>query len=173
MTTTKRTFTKEFREQAVKMVLEDGLAQAEVARRLGVGHSVIFNWVQAVKTEGAEALRSKGKSGGTSPSKMFNGLRRYLAEKKVKYRRFASIGWREVPNFVSVDGRAASLNCIKEGTLGKNSVLILIGWCKYDAETDNCDIFDGHWMTVVGYGKRSQRSTGPRYSYSPRFSRTC
>ncbi len=60
MTTTKRTFTKEFREQAVKMVLEDGLAQTEVARRLGVGHSVIFNWVQAVKTEGAEALRGKG-----------------------------------------------------------------------------------------------------------------
>ena len=91
--------------------------------------------------------------GGTTPSKMLNGLKKYLEEKNVKPFRLASIGWRSVPDFVSVDSSTVNLNWIKEGTLGKNSVWILIGWCKYNSVTDNCEIFDGHWMTVVGYGK--------------------
>jgi len=56
----KRTFTKEFRVQAVKMVLEDGLSQAEVANRLGIGSSLISNWVQAAKDEGPDAFRGRG-----------------------------------------------------------------------------------------------------------------
>ncbi len=92
-------------------------------------------------------------TGGTSPIKVLNGLRIYLENKKVKYRRLASTGWRSVPDFVYVDSSIVNLSWIKEGTFGKNSVWILIGWCKYEPKADNCDIFDGHWMTAVGYGK--------------------
>lgn len=60
MTATKRTFTKEFREEAVKMVVQDGLTQSEVGRRLGIGSSLISGWIQASKKEGPEAFRGHG-----------------------------------------------------------------------------------------------------------------
>jgi transposase len=56
----KRTFTKEFREEAVKMVVQDGLSQSEVGRRLGLGSSLISGWIQAAKKDGAEAFRGRG-----------------------------------------------------------------------------------------------------------------
>lgn len=91
--------------------------------------------------------------GGTSPYNVFLGLKSYLAEKNITYRRMAAEGLREVPSFVNVDANLVKLDWIKAGTLGKNSVWILIGWYKYDPKTDTYHIYDGHWMTVVGYGK--------------------
>ena len=90
---------------------------------------------------------------GTSPTKVFSGLKKYFEDKKVKYKRMASVGWRGVPDFVAKDNQKVSLEWIKEGILGKGSVWILIGWCKFDVLKKNCKIYDGHWMTVVGYGK--------------------
>lgn len=90
---------------------------------------------------------------GTSPSKALAGLKRYMEMKQVPYIRIASTGWRTVPDFVKNDGPLANLDWIKEGILAKGSVWILIGWCRYNPNKDNCEIYDGHWMTVVGYGK--------------------
>lgn len=39
-------FTKEFKEDAVRLVLEQGYSGIEVARRLGVGHSNLTRWVR-------------------------------------------------------------------------------------------------------------------------------
>src|SRR3989344_1969272 len=99
--------------------------------------------------------------GGTSPHQVFLGLKKFLEEKNVTYRRFAAVGWRSVPKFVEVDGKSANLDWIKEGTLGNNSVWLLIGWYKYDAAKDNYAIYDGHWMTVVGYGKNRAGELDP------------
>lgn len=95
-------------------------------------------------------------NGGTSPKKVLAGLKKFLEQKKVKFKRMAAVGWRSVPDFVAVDDSSVKLDWIKEGTLGKDSVWILIGWCKFDSVKNNCKIYDGHWMTVVGYGKNRE-----------------
>ena len=49
MTKKRRTYDKEFKEQAVNMVLNQGLTRAEVSRRLGVDYNCITNWVKRAK----------------------------------------------------------------------------------------------------------------------------
>ena len=43
-------YTKEFREEAVKLVTEEQLSWAEAARRLSIPVSTIGNWMKASKT---------------------------------------------------------------------------------------------------------------------------
>jgi transposase len=52
-------YTKELREEAVKLVTEDGLSIPEVGRRLSVSPSTIRYWVKANKEEGK--LKEVGK----------------------------------------------------------------------------------------------------------------
>ena len=42
-------YTKEFREEAVKLVTEEGLSLGEAARRLSLPTSTLANWVKAYK----------------------------------------------------------------------------------------------------------------------------
>jgi transposase len=42
-------FTKEFKDEAVKMVIEGGLSQPEVCRRLSIGDSTLSRWVKQAK----------------------------------------------------------------------------------------------------------------------------
>jgi transposase len=42
-------YTKEFRQEAVKLVLEEGLSWGEAARRLSLPTSTLANWVKAAK----------------------------------------------------------------------------------------------------------------------------
>jgi transposase len=42
-------YTKEFREEAVKLVTEEGLSLPEAGRRLSLPTSTIRNWVEAFK----------------------------------------------------------------------------------------------------------------------------
>ena len=57
----RRSFDKEFKEQAVKMVLDQGLPKAEVSRRLGINHNTVSNWVKAFQEDGLEAFPGHGK----------------------------------------------------------------------------------------------------------------
>jgi transposase len=43
-------YTKEFREEAVKLATEDGLSVAEVARRLIIPKTTLENWLRALKS---------------------------------------------------------------------------------------------------------------------------
>jgi transposase len=52
-------YTREFRQEAVKLVIEGGLSWAEAARRLSLPTSTLANWVKAVK---AGRLGDVGKS---------------------------------------------------------------------------------------------------------------
>ena len=45
-----RTFTKEYKEEAVKLVTEGGISKQQVAEDLGIGLSTIEKWVQTAKT---------------------------------------------------------------------------------------------------------------------------
>ena len=53
----RRKCTPEFKAEAVKLVLEDGLSKAQASRDLGVTESVLGRWVQvAVEAEHGNAL---------------------------------------------------------------------------------------------------------------------
>ena len=45
-----RTYSKELKQEAVKMVLEQGLTHKEVGRRLSIPSGTIGNWIAAVKS---------------------------------------------------------------------------------------------------------------------------
>ena len=61
MSNKRRKFDKEFKQKAVDMVIQDGLTQTEVSRRLGLGDGIIGKWVAAEKTHGTNAFLGKGK----------------------------------------------------------------------------------------------------------------
>ena len=46
---TKRKVTAEFRTEAVKLVNEQGLTPAEVARRLNIPYQTLYNWIALAK----------------------------------------------------------------------------------------------------------------------------
>jgi len=52
-------YTKEFRQEAAKLVMEEGLSWGEAARRLSLPTSTLANWVKAAK---AGKLGEVGKS---------------------------------------------------------------------------------------------------------------
>jgi transposase len=57
----RRRFTDEFKQQAVRLVLEEGKSVTAVARELDLVASALGNWVKQ-----AQADRSKGRTGLTS-----------------------------------------------------------------------------------------------------------
>ena len=59
MATKRSTYTPEFKDEAVRLVLDEGMTRAQVARDLGVHESLIGRWVQrAEKTRSPEALEA-------------------------------------------------------------------------------------------------------------------
>jgi transposase-like protein len=77
----KGVYTKEFKEEAVKLVTEAGLSVPEVARRLSVGKSTIEYWVRKAK-EGP--FSDQGKKMVTAEEMEVNRLRRENAELKME-----------------------------------------------------------------------------------------
>jgi transposase len=71
----RKTYTREFKLQAVRMLTDQGLSVAEVARRLGVGENCLRNWRQAAQEQGAAAFPGQG---NLSPAE--DELRRLRAE---------------------------------------------------------------------------------------------
>ncbi len=56
----RKTYTPEFKLQAVRMILEQKLSVAEVGRRLGVGENLLHAWKKAVLKDGAKAFPGSG-----------------------------------------------------------------------------------------------------------------
>ena len=70
----RKVYTPEFKLAAVKMITEQKLSVAEVARRLGVTENLLHSWKKAVLKNGADAFRdratsrpSRKNSGGSAP----------------------------------------------------------------------------------------------------------
>lgn len=51
---TRRSFTKEFKVDAVALVLDEGRTIADVARSLGIGETNLGNWVRRFRTDRGE-----------------------------------------------------------------------------------------------------------------------
>jgi transposase len=71
----RKTYTREFKIQAVAMIADQGLSVAEAARRLGVGENCLRLWRAAAREQGAAAFPGHG-----NPSAADEELRRLRAE---------------------------------------------------------------------------------------------
>ena len=56
----RKTYTPEFKLAAVKMITEQKLSVAEVARRLGVSENRLHDWKKALAQKGADAFPGSG-----------------------------------------------------------------------------------------------------------------
>ena len=61
MPRTRRTYTPEFKAEAVKLVTEQGYSVAEAARSLGISDNLLRNWKQAFHDRGEHAFPGHGK----------------------------------------------------------------------------------------------------------------
>ena len=77
MARTRRTYTPEFKAEAVKLVTEQGYSVAEAARSLGLSENLLRNWKYALQAQGEHAFPGHDK---LSPFEEEN--RRLRAENK-------------------------------------------------------------------------------------------
>ncbi len=59
MTRKRKRYRDEFKLDAVRLVLDEGLTKAEVSRRLGVGQDSLGKWVRAYKNSNEKAFTKK------------------------------------------------------------------------------------------------------------------
>lgn len=57
----RRTYTPEFKAEAVNLVTDQGYSVAEAARSLGIGETLLRSWKQARDTQGDQAFPGHGK----------------------------------------------------------------------------------------------------------------
>jgi transposase len=62
MPKTRRTFTPEFKAEAVKLVTEQGRSFVAAAHDLDIGESTLRSWRQAIATSGPQAFPGRGNS---------------------------------------------------------------------------------------------------------------
>ncbi len=57
----KRKYTREFKLEAVKLVLDQKMKQAQVARDLGLSSQVLWRWVTQYRQDSDQSFPGKGK----------------------------------------------------------------------------------------------------------------
>ncbi len=73
----RRSYTREFKVEAVKLVTEKGYSVAEAARSLDVGETLLRSWKQAFEQQGGQAFPGHGNLPAVEEE-----LRRLRAENK-------------------------------------------------------------------------------------------
>jgi transposase len=58
---TRKTYTKEFKQDAVRLVTEQGYNRSEAARNLGIDRGMLGRWIRELEEDGREAFRGNGK----------------------------------------------------------------------------------------------------------------
>jgi transposase len=56
----RRSYTDEFKREAVKLITEKGYSVAEAARSLDIGETLLRSWKQAFETQGDQAFPGHG-----------------------------------------------------------------------------------------------------------------
>lgn len=79
----KQSYTVEFREQAVKLVLDEKLSVPEAARRLSMSEKTLANWVRQARA-GRLAAVGEGRKPVTDEAAEMARLRRELAEVRLE-----------------------------------------------------------------------------------------
>jgi len=73
----RKTYSKEFKLDAIALVTEQGYSQAEAARNLGVSQTQLGRWIKAAEDDDGQAFRGNGK---LTPEQL--EIRRLKAENK-------------------------------------------------------------------------------------------
>ena len=73
----RRTYTREFKVEAVKLVTEKGYSVTEAARSLDIGETLLRSWKQAFESEGNHAFPGHG-----NPPAIEEELRQLRADNK-------------------------------------------------------------------------------------------
>ena len=55
----KKNYTKEFKEEAIKLMKEEGYSQREVSKRLGISHSTLYRWEKELIKKDSKSSLSK------------------------------------------------------------------------------------------------------------------
>ena len=58
---TRKKYTREFKQDAVRLVTEQGYNQSEAARNLGIDRGMLGRWVKELQEDESEAFRGNGK----------------------------------------------------------------------------------------------------------------
>ncbi len=58
---TRKKYTREFKQDAVRLVTEQGYKQTEAARNLGIDRGMLARWIKEFQTDESEAFRGNGK----------------------------------------------------------------------------------------------------------------
>ena len=58
---TRQKYTREFKQDAVRLVTEQGYKQTEAARNLGIDRGMLGRWVKESQADESEAFRGNGK----------------------------------------------------------------------------------------------------------------
>lgn len=79
----KAVYTKEFREEAIKLAMTDGVSVSEAARRLSISMKTLANWVRAAKDGKLENVGQTQKPQTEIEAELVR-VRRELAEVKME-----------------------------------------------------------------------------------------
>ncbi len=78
----RKKYTREFKLEAVRLVVEQGHPATEVARDLGINDSLLHQWKRRLRDEGALAFPGNGRSAGGEQEREIQELRKELAKVK-------------------------------------------------------------------------------------------
>jgi transposase len=76
----RRTYDKEFKNEAVRLVLEEGYKAAEVERNLGISNNIVSRWVREANEDPEDAFPGKGRL--KPPDEQIRTLKRELERVK-------------------------------------------------------------------------------------------
>ena len=58
---TRKRYTREFKQDAIRLVTEQGYKQTEAAKNLGIDRSMLVRWMREFRADESEAFRGNGK----------------------------------------------------------------------------------------------------------------
>ncbi len=76
----KQTYDKEFKLEAVRLVVEEGLSASSVEKKLGIGKSTVYKWVQQYNADPEHPFPGKGQL--KPPERELRDLKRELERVK-------------------------------------------------------------------------------------------
>ena len=64
MTTKRKTFSKAFKEEAVRLLEQGNNSPADIARELGIKRNQLYKWQEQLHVKGEDAFPGKGRRSG-------------------------------------------------------------------------------------------------------------
>ncbi len=119
-------------------------AQAEIARLLGTKKYMHTSF-----------------NCGTETTNFLKGVSRYIQDCQYQYSLLEYQGWERHPDKFSGGVEIPDPEWIKNGLIGVSAVWLKVGWYKYNPATNKYRRFDGHWVTLVGYGVDREGNENP------------